>query len=52
MLTTAKERISLLKNGFEEKKIEALYIHYNNFRIIQNPILFDLNRPFKGLAKN
>ena len=51
MLRTSKERVRLLKNGVEGKKIEELYIQHNNFKIIHIPILFDLNQPLKGITK-
>ena len=51
MLKTSQERVRLLKNGMEAKKIEELYIQYNNLKIIHTPILFDLIQPFKGIAK-
>jgi hypothetical protein len=35
----------------EWKKIEELYIQYNNFKIIHSPILFDLTQPLKGIAE-
>ena len=51
MLKTPQERVRLLKNGMEAKKIEELYIQHNNFKIIRAPILFDLTQPFKGISK-
>ena len=51
MLKTPQERVRLLKNGMEAKKIEELYIQYNNFKIIRAPILFDLTQPLKGIVK-
>jgi len=41
ILGTSKERVRLLKNGIKGKTIEELYIRYNNFKIIQSPVLFD-----------
>ena len=35
----------------EGKKIEELYIQYNNFKIIHGPILFDLTQPLKRIAE-
>lgn len=43
MLETSEERVRLLKNGVERKKIEELYIQYNRLKIIHNPILFEFN---------
>ena len=40
MLETSQERVRLLKAGIDGKTIEKLYITYNNFKIIQSPILF------------
>ena len=40
MLETSQERVRLLKAGIDGKTIEKLYIIYNNFKIIQAPILF------------
>lgn len=51
MLRTSKERVRLLKNGVQGKKIEELYIQHNNFKIIHFPILFDLTQPLKGIEK-
>ena len=47
MLKTSQERVKLLKNGMQRKKIEELYIKYNNLKIIHSPILFDFNQPLK-----
>ena len=41
MLKTPEERVALLKNGVERKKIEELYIQYNKLKVIHSPILFD-----------
>jgi len=43
MLEKSEERVRLLKNGVQRRKIEELYIKYNRFKIIHNPILFDFN---------
>jgi len=40
MLETSQERVRLLKAGIDGKTIEKLYIIYNNFKIMQIPILF------------
>ncbi len=40
MLETSQERVRLLKAGIDGKTIEKLYIIYNNFVIIHDPILF------------
>ncbi len=39
MLETSQERVILLKAGFSGTEIERLYIKYNNFKIINFPIL-------------
>ena len=36
MLETSKERVELLKAGIDYKKIEKLYLIYNNIKIIQS----------------
>lgn len=41
MLETSEERVKLLKAGISGKNIEMLYIIYNNFKIIGNPLLFN-----------
>jgi hypothetical protein len=33
-IETANERVRLLKNGISGKRIEQLYIEYNNFSIV------------------
>ncbi|NJD78830.1 MAG: hypothetical protein FIB08_17340 [Candidatus Methanoperedens sp.] len=40
MLETPQERVRLLKAGINKTTIEKLYLIYNNFRIIQAPVLF------------
>lgn len=42
MLRTRQERVELLKAGIFGKTIERLYITYNNFIIVGNPIFYDL----------
>lgn len=42
MLETSEERVSLLKKGFNQKQIEELYIQGNNFKIVNLPILIEL----------
>ncbi len=39
MLETSTERVKLLKVGFPIKTIEHFYIKYNNFIIVDIPIL-------------
>lgn len=39
MLETPIERIKLLKAGISGKKIEELYIAYNNFKIVHSPVI-------------
>ncbi len=43
MLEKSEERVRLLKNGVQRRKIEELYIKYNKLKIIHSPILFDFN---------
>ncbi len=40
MLETPQERVRLLKAGIDGRTIEKLYLIYNNFKIINVPILF------------
>lgn len=42
MLETPQEKARLLKAGIEGKTIEKLYIIYNNFNIVNIPVLFEL----------
>ncbi len=42
MLESSKERLKLLKAGIPGKRIETLYIKFNNFKIVQKPVLFEL----------
>jgi hypothetical protein len=42
MLETPQERARLLKAGIDEKTIEKLYIIYNNFKIVNIPMIFEL----------
>jgi hypothetical protein len=39
MLETPFERVKLLKAGISGKKIEELYIAYNNFKIVHSPVI-------------
>jgi len=39
MLETPLERVKLLKAGISGKKIEELYIAYNNFKIVHTPVI-------------
>jgi hypothetical protein len=39
MLETPPERVKLLKAGISGKKIEELYIAYNNFKIVCSPVI-------------
>ncbi|KCZ72362.1 hypothetical protein ANME2D_00789 [Candidatus Methanoperedens nitroreducens] len=41
MLETPEERIKLLKAGINSKTIETLYLIYNNFKVVRNPVLCD-----------
>jgi hypothetical protein len=42
MLETPQEKARLLKAGIEGKTIEKLYLIYNNFKIVNIPVLFEL----------
>jgi len=42
MLETPQERVALLKAGINGKKIEELYIIFNNLKVVNSPVLFDL----------
>ncbi len=42
MLETPKERVQLLKAGIPGKTIEQLYVVYNNFKVVQTPVCFEL----------
>ena len=42
MLETSQERVRLLKAGIDGKTIEKLYIIYNNLKIVNIPLLFEL----------
>jgi hypothetical protein len=42
MLETPQERVRLLKAGIDGKTIEKLYIIYNNLKIVNIPLLFEL----------
>jgi len=39
MLETPLERVKLLKAGISGKKIEELYIAYNNFKIVHTSVI-------------
>ncbi len=39
MLETSEERVRLLKAGIPGKRIEHLYLIYNNFKMICSPVL-------------
>jgi hypothetical protein len=42
MLETSQERARLLKDGIDGKTIEKLYIIFNNFKIVNTPLFFEL----------
>ncbi len=42
MLETPQERVVLLKAGINGKKIEELYIIFNNLKVVNSPVLFNL----------
>ena len=39
MLETPNERVKLLKTGISGKRIEELYIEYNNFKVVHSPVI-------------
>ncbi len=43
MLETSEERIKLLKAGISARDIEKLYVIYNDFKVVDCPILYDTN---------
>ncbi len=43
MLKTPEERIKLLKAGISARDIEKLYIIYNDFKVVCDPILYESN---------
>lgn len=47
MLETSEERVRLLKAGIPGKRIEHLYIIYNNFKMISSPVLRENVKDFK-----
>ncbi len=42
MLETPEERIELLRKGYTGKEIETLYNKFNNIKIINTPINFEI----------
>ncbi len=44
MFETREDRVRLLKSGIDGRTIEKLYIKYNNFKIIDCPILFEFRK--------
>lgn len=42
MLETSIERVKLLKAGIPGDRIETMYIKFNNFKIVQKPVLFEM----------
>jgi hypothetical protein len=42
MLESSKERVKLLKAGISGKRIETMYIKFNNLKIVHQPVLFEL----------
>ena len=47
MLEKREERIKLIRSGIPVKEIEELYIKYNNFKILNNHLLYlSLNNGF------
>lgn len=42
MLESSKERVKLLKAGIPGKRIETMYIKFNNIKIVQKPVLFEM----------
>lgn len=43
MLETSQERVALLKKGIDISTIEKLYLIYNNIKLVQQPVLFDVS---------
>lgn len=43
MFETREDRVRLLKSGIDGRTIEKLYIKHNNFKIIDYPVLFEIN---------
>lgn len=43
MLETPQERVALLKKGVDISTIEKLYLIYNNIKLVQQPVLFDVS---------
>lgn len=41
MLRTRRERVNLLRKGVDSSTIENLYLNYNNFKLVRQPVLFD-----------
>ncbi len=52
MLETPQERVRLLKAGIDGKTIEKLYIIYNNLKIVNIPLLFELVEIYTEENKN
>ena len=52
MLETPHERVRLLKAGIDGKTIERLYIIFNNLKIVQTPLFFELVEINSGKHKN
>ncbi len=54
ILGTPQERVRLLRAGVDGKLIEKLYIERNNFKIVDNHLLFnrvdDTNKKIKAQA--
>ena len=48
MLETSEERIKLLKAGVTGKSIERLYIAHNNLKIINHPVLVNIDDDVPG----
>lgn len=44
MLKTPEERIKLLKAGISARDIEKLYIIYNDFKVVCDPILYESDK--------
>lgn len=48
MLETSEERIKLLRAGVTGKSIEKLYILHNNLKIINHPVLVNVDDNILG----
>lgn len=52
MLKTPEERIKLLKAGISARDIEKLYIIFNDFKVVCDPILYESNNNDRVYLEN